>query len=249
MPEFPDIPPIVYPPFLSVAAFVAIILFVVASLGVGIYHSTALSTNGLKNQKSLIGKTVFALMAWLAVCAFLPLSGLLRINVLPPPALVYAFACFGIGITLAFSTLGKRLANLPYHWLIGFQIFRLPLELVLHHWYKTETLPIQMTYEGFNFDILTGILAVFVGAWAKLGQPPKPVLIGFNVIGLALLVTVVSIAISSIPSPFKQFEGVPMLLPFYFPFSYIVSVAVTGALIGHLVLFRKLLAKDVDRAI
>ena len=33
-----------------------------------------------------------------------------------------------------------------------------------------------------------------------------------------------------------------VLLVYHFPFSWIVSIAVAGALLGHLVLFRKLLS-------
>ena len=151
---------------------------------------------------------------------------------------------FLLAVVIAFSTTGLRLARLPLAALIGFHAFRLPLELILHNWYKGGTLPVQMTYEGHNFDIATGILAVVVGTSAMLGQIPPAVAWIFNVIGTSLLAVVMFIALTSSPFPFRQYMNEPqVLLVYHFPFSWIVSIAVAGALLGHLVLFRKLLKR------
>jgi len=151
------------------------------------------------------------------------------------------------GIIFTFSKVGTSLVSLPVYWLIGLHVFRLPLELILHRWYESGTIPVQMTYEGYNFDIATGVIAFVVGLWAKYASPPKIIVWLFNVVGLLLLLTVVSIAITSAPTPFRQFTNdPPLLLPFYFPYSYVVSIAVTGALVAHLILFRKLLGKQQD---
>jgi hypothetical protein len=101
-----------------------------------------------------------------------------------------------------------------------------------------------MTYEGHNFDIATGILAIVVGTWAVLGQIPPAAVWLFNVVGTTLLAVVIFIALTSSPFPFRQYLREPLvLLVYHFPFSWIVSIAVAGALLGHLVLFRKLLAR------
>ncbi len=238
--EIPDIPPIKLPPFASTIVFGVIVFYVVACLLGGVF--SAAKKHGESPRKSL---HFFAVTVWLIIGAVLPLSGLFHWKVLPPPGLIFPFCCFLVGIGFALSRSGKLLASLPLSLLIGFQVFRFPLELVLHYWYEVGTIPIQMTYEGLNFDIITGVLALIVAAWAKFGTPPKALFWVFNIVGLALLITVVSIAITSVPTPFRQFENdSPLLLPFYFPYSYIVSVAVTGALIGHVVLFRKLLSNE-----
>lgn len=136
---------------------------------------------------------------------------------------------------------GKRLATLPFATLVGFHAFRFPLELVLHNWYRGGTLPVQMTYEGHNFDIATGILAITLGLWAVLGTVPRAVVWIFNIVGVSLLAGVICIAITSSPVPFRQYQNDPqVLLVFHFPYSWIVTIAVAGALLGHLVLFRKL---------
>jgi len=203
--------------------------------------------DGLKKpaDRRRIGWLVTGLIAWLALGAALPLSGLLHVKFLPPPGLVFAFVCFAVGAIFAVSKIGTRLVSLPAYWLIGVHVFRFPLELILHRWYVSGTIPVQMTYEGYNFDITTGVLALAVALWAKCASPPRFIIWLFNIVGFLLLLTVVSIAITSVPTPFRQFTNdPPLLLPFYFPYSYILSVAVTGAFIAHLILFRKLIRQQ-----
>jgi len=242
---YPEIPAIGHPPLGSIAAFVAVILFVVLWLVV----SVCISGEGIdkREDRRRVALFVTGLLAWLVLGAVLPMSGLLHWKVMPPPGLVFAVVCFVVGAIFTFSRIGTRLVSLPVYWLIGVHVFRLPLELILHRWYVSGTIPVQMTFEGYNFDIATGVIALVVGRWAKYASPPKFIIWFFNVVGLLLLLTVVSIAITSVPTPFRQFTNEPpLLLPFYFPYSYIVSIAVTGALVAHLVLFRKLVESKQD---
>ena len=65
-----------------------------------------------------------------------------------------------------------------------------------------------------------------------------------------LLAIVMFIALTSNQFPFRQnMNGPQVLLVYHFPTSWIVSVAVAGALLGHLVLFRKLLARKTNSAV
>ena len=48
--------------------------------------------------------------------------------------------------------------------LVGVQGFRLPLELAMHRMYERGIMPVQMSYSGLNYDILTGIRALVVAA-------------------------------------------------------------------------------------
>ena len=59
-------------------------------------------------------------------------------------------------------------------------------------------MPIQMSYSGRNFDIVTGATAIVVATLAKKGLGGRR-LAAWNVLGLALLVNVISVAIASMP--------------------------------------------------
>jgi hypothetical protein len=47
----------------------------------------------------------------------------------------------------------------PLAVLVGVQGFRLPLELLMHRAYAEGLMPVQMSYSGRNFDIVTGTTA------------------------------------------------------------------------------------------
>ena len=59
----------------------------------------------------------------------------------------------------------------------------------------------------------------------------------------ALLLNVLRVALLSTPGPFFSYtDAPPLLLAFHFPTGWIVPVCVGGALAGHVVLTRALLA-------
>ena len=73
---------------------------------------------------------------------------------------------------------------------------------------------------------------------------PRWVVAGWNVLGLALLANIVGIAIASTPL-FRAF-GDDRLNTFvaYPPFVWLPAVLVTGALMGHILVWRKLAQRD-----
>jgi len=182
-----------------------------------------------------------AAIAWLAVHAGLASSGLLEGDGLPPPVLFYFAPTMLIGVAVALSPVGRALAGLPLAWLVGLQAFRLPLEVILHGLYDAGALPVQMTWSGYNFDVATGISAAALGLIAWRRPLPTGLVRLWNMAGIALLFVVVTIAITSLPTPLRQFTNdPPVLLPFHAPFNWIVGVHVWTALVGHLVIFRAL---------
>jgi hypothetical protein len=75
-----------------------------------------------------------------------------------------------VAISIGFSHLGIRIAaGIPLAWLVGFQSFRLPLEVVLHDWYLTGTIPESMTWTGSNWDIVSGIVALAFCPFVRAG--------------------------------------------------------------------------------
>ena len=188
------------------------------------------------------GAAAIATAAWLLVTAALALSGFLRDFEAVPPRLAFlvvpaVFAC--IAITL--SPLGGRLARgLPVAILIGFQVFRVPMELVLHRLFSEGVIPVQMTFEGRNLDILTGLAALPFAWLAVKGNLPRWAAILYNVAGLALLVNIVTVAILSTPYPFRRFtEGPANEVIFSWPFAWLPAFVVPAALLGHLLSLRQ----------
>jgi len=146
-----------------------------------------------------------------------------------------------VAIGLGASSVGARIAAAtPLAILVGFQAFRLPLELVLHSWAAQRTIPETMTWTGQNFDIVSGIVALIAAPFANRSRAAAW---AANIIGSVLLLNVMRGALFSLPLPFGWHVSPPLLVALHLPYAFIGPVCVGGALFGHIVLTRKLLAR------
>ncbi|MFN0085167.1 MAG: hypothetical protein ACKVX9_07245 [Blastocatellia bacterium] len=184
---------------------------------------------------------ILPLVIWLGGAALAAGSGVLKqFDRMPPPLMLFAGAYAAATAWLAFSPIGTRLIEAEgIRWLIGFQAFRFPLELLLHRLYGEGVIPIQMTFAGRNFDIIAGLLAIGLFIWGTAGRLPRWAVWAFNVIGLALLVNIVTIAILSTPTPLRKFWNEPAnTFITDLPFVWLPAFLVQAAWFGHLLVFR-----------
>jgi hypothetical protein len=213
----------------SLAAFAVIVVAVVTAFLWAVHHS-------YRNGKA-VAFAALALAVWLGGLSLLVAGG--RMPGLPLSGLPFFFfpilvVCIGAGL----SPFGARLAtSVPLAGLIGFQAFRLPLELVLHSWAAQGVIPGTMTWTGQNLDIISGVLALSSAPLAN--RFPLAARIA-NVFGFALLVNVMRVAVMSSPVPFGWGQQPSLLLAMHLPYAFIGPVCVGGALFGHVVLTRAL---------
>ena len=229
----------------STLAFVAVVVGVALAFPAAVWGGALRALGPLPARRSALRACGVTLLV-LAVSAGLAASGALA---LPPRGLgvvAYVLASFGGALAFSFSALGLRIAQaLPLYALVGFQVFRLPLEFVLHEWYMQGVLPVQMTYAGRNYDIVTGFLALGLAPLLALGKLSRRSAWAFNLIGSALLLNVVQIAIRSSPVPLRTYMNEPpVLLALHAPYTWIFPVCVGGALVGHALTFRRLLGAE-----
>lgn len=165
--------------------------------------------------------------------------GFAREHIMPLVPILFSSTML-FAIVFAFSKAGAKMANhLSYTALLGFQAFRLPLELILHHWANLKTIPETMTWTGQNFDLITGVIALVAIPALKRSLP----LVWFvQITGFTLLLNVIRVALFSSPLPFAWSLDNPLQLIMYFPYALIVPLFVAPALFCHLLVFRKLRA-------
>lgn len=220
---------------ISFFTFVAILLAVIAMQLTSVYIAQRrLGRNAVK--RTLIVGAMYA--AGLAIFSAVVVSGILEAS--PIPWLMIIFGFFNISAVLfAFSGAGATLVKgLTLTELVAYQVFRLPLELVLHSWAQQGTIPQTMTWTGQNFDIISGIVALLAAPFANRS---RIVAWTANIIGLALLLNVMRVAVMSSPVPFGWGVEPSLQLAFHLPYAFIIPVCVSGALAGHMILTRRLL--------
>lgn len=211
-------------------------LFVALVAAVAILHVVAAAKSG---GCPFAAALVLAAVMFVSYAA--AASGLLAdFDSWPPKIMPFLTAHLIATAAIGLSAYGKRVAtNLPVWALVGFQAFRIPVELLLHAFYEEGRIPVQMTYAGRNFDILTGITALGVAWLAWRGTLTRAMLTGWNLLGLGLLLNIVTIAILSMPTPIRVFLNEPanrfVAQP---PYTWLPTMLVTTALLGHIVVFR-----------
>jgi hypothetical protein len=225
-----------------IAAFVVIPVVLAATLvwaTLAAWRRSGATESASRRAAVIVG---MAAAAWMVLTWAAAASGLLQQwDRRPPPFLFVIVGIVIISVILAFGGAGTRIArHIPLWALVAIQSFRLPLELAMHALSERGIMPAQMSYSGRNFDIVTGATAIVVAILVKTGYAGRGLVTLWNVLGLALLVNVVAVAIASMPL-FRLF-GDDRVVTFvtYPPFVWLPAVMVLAALAGHLVIFRVL---------
>lgn len=190
----------------------------------------------------------FLIPFWLFFQAVLSIGGFYeKTDAMPPRIPVFAVFPFFVTIILLFVFSRKDfIERLPLKTLTILHVIRIPVELVLLWLYQGDLIPQLMTFEGRNLDILSGITAPIV-AWLAFrgGKTNRPLLIGWNIFALLLLINIVFHAFFSFQSPFQQFAfDQPNRGILYFPYVWLPSIVVPIVLFCHLASLWQLIRRE-----
>ncbi len=173
-------------------------------------------------------------------------SGLLRqFDRVPPPAALLIVSVFALAAAIGLSRWGASAAvDLPFTTLIGLQAFRLPLELVMHRAAALGIMPNELSYSGYNFDIVTGAGALLLWSLLRLDiRVPRWGLWLWNLWGIACLAVIAVIAVTTSPM-MRLFGDDPRHVNSWvlsFPYVWLPVALVTIAMASHAVVTRRLL--------
>lgn len=225
-----------------VAAFVALAIVVAGLFVSGVAVAARRTEVPPDRARRMTLLAAAGALAWMVITFGAAARGMLRFDTRPPTMMLVPLGLIVIAVLLARSSLGARLAaGLPLAALVGFHAFRLPLELIMHGAYEAGLMPVQMSFSGRNFDILTGISAIVVAVLVASGRAGDRLARLWNVAGLLLLVNIVGIAVLSMPGPLRRFMNEPAnVWVSQAPWVWLPAVMVLAAFAGHLVLFRRL---------
>lgn len=181
------------------------------------------------------------LVGWLAFATTLGVTGVVGRYDLVPPGMVLLVG--PVVITLLFfalTTPGAILAgSIPLSVLLGFQVFRLGVELSLHRLWSMGLAPKLMILEGGNIEILVAASAP-VAAWLSTrGDIGRRMAWWWNFIGILSLANIVVRAVLTAPGSLHLIHAeVPDVAIITFPFTFIPGFMAPLALTLHLLAFR-----------
>ena len=191
-------------------------------------------------------KTVMVcVLVWLFIQAILGLTGFYQVSTSMPPRFVLLI---GPGIILVILLLltkkGKNFTDaLNIRKLTLLHAVRIPVEITLYFVFTAKLIPQVMTFEGNNYDIISGLTApvVYYLVFVRKKSGNKALLV-WNFLCLGLLINVLVIAILSAQTPFQKLAfDQPNIAVTFFPFVWLPCVVVPIVLLSHLAAIRQLI--------
>lgn len=190
------------------------------------------------------------LVVWLFFIGILALNGWFADYESIPPKLGLVIIPPNLFVILLMFNKRSRpfLLRIPIASLTYLHMVRVPVEIVLWWLALVKWLPMLLTFEGINYDILSGVSAPFVAIFmvglrskAKLGA------ILWNIVALLLLINIVSHAVLATPLPFQMFAfDQPNIAVFFFPFVWLPGFIVPAVLFAHLTSLLQLFTPDEE---
>ena len=222
--------------------FVALAIVTVGAVSVALARGARLAPTAGARASRIPAMALALSIGWLALVVLLARAGFFQAVSLPPRIPLAA-----VSVTMALGLLTKRkalaalFAPMPLAWLIAFQSFRVPIELLLWALHRAGSIPKHMTFEGRNFDVLVGLSAPVLAWLLQQGKVGSRTVLLWNVASLGLLANIVIMAITSLPGPIHLAWDGP--LPFIIaeaPFIWLPTWFVPLAITGHVLVFRRL---------
>ena len=117
----------------------------------------------------------------------------------------------------------------------------------MHRAHTEGLMPVQMSYSGLNFDIVTGSTAAMLAVTMAVRPVPLWIVTAWNWLGLGLLINIMTVALLSTPTFARFGQDRLNVWVFYMPYVLLPAVMVLAALAGHLVVFRALSFRAASR--
>lgn len=190
---------------------------------------------------------VFVLLVffWMAIQLCLGLAGFYQdASTTPPRFILLILPPFLLIAGMFLTSKGKRFVDgLDLKQLTLLHTIRIPVEIVLYYLFTAKAIPQLMTFEGRNFDIISGLTAPLIYYFGFTTKKfPNSITIFWNVLCLGLLINIIILALLSAKTAFQQFGfDQPNIAISYFPFNWLPSVIVPLVLFSHVATLRKVI--------
>jgi hypothetical protein len=164
----------------------------------------------------------------------------------PPLPIFFIVPAVGLVAFMARSAFGGRLAGgLPAAVFISLESFRIIVELFLHQLWIDGLVPRMLTFEGANFDIVIGASAPFIAWLVSSRRISRPLAIGWNVVGIVMLLNVIVRSVLTTPGPTHVITGeLANRAITMFPYTFIPAFLAPLAMLLHVLSIRSLLRAE-----
>jgi hypothetical protein len=223
------------------------ILTTLATLLLLIWVVRGVATYSIRKTAVVVG----GLTLWLFIQWGLSINRVYSSNLSAQPPKLLILGIFPPVLCLIYLFTGKAgkgfIDKLPLRRLIYLNLVRILVEVGLMLLYINKWVPKLMTWEGGNWDIISGLSAPLV-AYYVFGKHAvnRKFLLTWNIFCLVLLVNILIRAVLSAPFPFQKLAfDQPNIAILNFPVVWLPTFIVPVVLFGQLVSIRKLTSRDI----
>ena len=234
----------------NIPFYIDVVLYIIVAVIIGFvfyslrYSLTAINADDIKKKK-YYALTAVLITGWLITSALVAFNGTLHDFTSTPPKLMLIVIPPVLAISyLSSSTrVNALIKEIPSSWLVYIQSFRILMELLLWLVFIRNVIPVQMTFEGVNYDILTGLSAPLIGYYClRVNKWPRITAVLWNMAGLLLVTNIFIVALLSTPGPMRQFFNEPANTAVaYFPFVWVPAFVVPFAYLMHILSLKQIL--------
>jgi hypothetical protein len=198
------------------------------------------------HPNTLAASVAVGMIVWLGVAAALAQSGVLADwTAFPPRWPLLPLTALGTLVILGLTpTFRRLLPEIPPWQPVALQTFRVGVELAFWRLHAEGVAPIQVTFEGRNFDALVGLTAPLIAAGVAFGWFGPRETIAWNVFGLAMLANAIGTVATSAPGPLHiNWPGEPFTAITSWPVIWIPALLAPVGIFMHIVSIRRSLTR------
>ena len=195
--------------YIALSIFMNFILYLI---GMSCIHASFANPVQRKSKKVTL---LVGLVLWQIYILIIGNSGILQDFSLPPRVLIFLVIPVFL-FTAVFLVLNRhkaRIHNIPPHWLIFYQTFRIAIETLFVFSVAKGILPELVTIKGYNFDMIFACTAPILGYYVVQQKANyRALALIWNYLGLAVIASIIFLFVTAIYFP-QLYGGETSLFP------------------------------------
>ena len=206
-------------------AYIGLTILMIFTVFKGGFYTINKTFAEAEKRKSNKLKLVITLLIWQLYIFIMTSSGALASYSFPPRfALAFIVPSFIFTAVFIYKNRNNNwIQNIPQHWLIYIQTFRVLVETLFVFSVFQGILHKEASIEGYNFDMLLAFTAPIIGILVfNFKLLPKKCLIYWNYLGITVLASVIFVFMSSIYKPELYSSKTPLLPMKAFEYPYVL---------------------------
>ncbi len=230
--------------------YVALTLLMIVIILFGYNHALKGANTPTDIRKKYLSRAWIGLFLWIAYTFAVAKSGILQTFDFPPrfPIFLIFPAFIFTGFFLFRYRNSDIIAAIPKSWLIYYQTFRIGIESLFIASVAAGALHPEVTFEGYNYDIVFAVTAPFV-AYLVFNKKllSEKVALAWNYLGLAVIASIIFLFITTIffPSVWSSTEPLAPMNIVTFLFVLVPAFLMPSAVFMHILSIIQLSRKDI----